>query len=89
MLEEIGSLERIPWAVARAKDKKDAFRLMGFGHRVYKSFDPRARVMRRVAHEVLEHLNIRCASLLSFQSCLTRLALPCPLDAGNEQVRQR
>ena len=36
MLEEIGSLERIPWAVARAKDKKDAFRLMGFGHRVYK-----------------------------------------------------
>ena len=63
MLEEIGSLERISWAVARAKDKKDAFRLMGFGHRVYKSFDPRARVMRRVAHEVLEHLNIRCAYL--------------------------
>jgi citrate synthase len=59
MLEEIGSKENIPKAVARAKDKADSFRLMGFGHRVYKTFDPRARVMRKVCHEVLDHLKIQ------------------------------
>ena len=59
MLEEIGSKENIPKAVARAKDKADPFRLMGFGHRVYKTFDPRARVMRKVCHEVLQHLKIQ------------------------------
>lgn len=59
MLEDIGSKSRIPDALARAKDKKDPFRLMGFGHRVYKTFDPRAKVMRNVCHEVLEHLQIK------------------------------
>lgn len=59
MLEDIGSKDRIPEALARAKDKKDPFRLMGFGHRVYKTFDPRAKVMRKVCHEVLEHLQIK------------------------------
>jgi len=58
MLEEIGSVENIPKAVARAKDKNDSFRLMGFGHRVYKNFDPRARVIQATAKEVLEHLGI-------------------------------
>ena len=58
MLEYIGTKDRIPEALARAKDKKDSFRLMGFGHRVYKTFDPRAKVMRKVCHEVLEHLKI-------------------------------
>ncbi len=58
MLQEIGSVENIPKAVARAKDKKDAFRLMGFGHRVYKNFDPRARVIQATAKEVLDHLGI-------------------------------
>ena len=59
MLEDIGSKSRIPDALARAKDKKDPFRLMGFGHRVYKTFDPRAKVMRKVCHEVLGHLQIK------------------------------
>ena len=63
MLEEIGCRENIPQALARAKDKQDPFRLMGFGHRVYKTFDPRAKVMQKVCHEVLQHLDIKCASL--------------------------
>ncbi|WP_416308481.1 citrate synthase [Neptunicella sp. SCSIO 80796] len=58
MLQEIGSVDRIPEFIARAKDKNDPFRLMGFGHRVYKNFDPRATVMRESCHEVLEELNI-------------------------------
>ena len=52
MLREIGSVDRIPEFVARAKDKSDPFRLMGFGHRVYKNFDPRATVMQETAKEV-------------------------------------
>ncbi|WP_251359847.1 citrate synthase [Kangiella sp. TOML190] len=56
MLREIGDVSRIPEFIARAKDKSDPFRLMGFGHRVYKNFDPRAKVMRDSAHQVLELL---------------------------------
>jgi citrate synthase len=59
MLEEIGSVDRIDEYVAKAKDKNDPFRLMGFGHRVYKNFDPRAKVMRQTCHEVLKALNIQ------------------------------
>ncbi|KPK53845.1 MAG: type II citrate synthase [Thiotrichales bacterium SG8_50] len=58
MLTEIGRPENIPDAVARAKDKKDPFRLMGFGHRVYKNFDPRATVIQQSAKEVLDHLGL-------------------------------
>ena len=58
MLREIGSVENIPKAIARAKDKNDPFRLMGFGHRIYKNFDPRARVIQQSAREVLGHLGI-------------------------------
>ncbi|EWH12298.1 citrate synthase I [Catenovulum agarivorans DS-2] len=58
MLEEIGSVDRIDEYVAKAKDKSDPFRLMGFGHRVYKNFDPRAKVMRETCHEVLDALGI-------------------------------
>ena len=58
MLDEIGSVENIPKAIARAKDKNDSFRLMGFGHRVYKNFDPRARVIQAQARKVLDHLGI-------------------------------
>jgi citrate synthase len=58
MLMEIGTVENIPKAIARAKDKNDPFRLMGFGHRVYKNFDPRSRIIQRTAKEVLDHLGI-------------------------------
>jgi citrate synthase len=58
MLREIGKPENIPKYIARAKDKNDPFRLMGFGHRVYKNFDPRAKVMKATADEVLKELNI-------------------------------
>jgi citrate synthase len=58
MLREIGRPERIPEYVARAKDKDDPFRLMGFGHRVYKNYDPRAKVMQKTAEQVLERLGI-------------------------------
>ncbi|MEO6247184.1 MAG: citrate synthase [Sphingomicrobium sp.] len=58
MLREIGDVKRIPEYIARAKNKDDPFRLMGFGHRVYKNFDPRAKVMKATADEVLRELNI-------------------------------
>ncbi|HJQ16873.1 MAG TPA: citrate synthase [Allosphingosinicella sp.] len=58
MLHEIGRVERIPEYIARAKDKNDPFRLMGFGHRVYKNYDPRAKVIQRTAEEVLKELGV-------------------------------
>ena len=64
MLNEIGSVDRIPEFIARAKDKDDPFRLMGFGHRVYKNYDPRARVMQTTCHDVLRELGITDDPLL-------------------------
>ena len=58
MLREIGTVDRIPEYIARAKNKDDPFRLMGFGHRVYKNYDPRAKVMQKVANEVLDKLGL-------------------------------
>jgi len=74
MLAEIGSVDNIPEYIKRAKDKEDPFRLMGFGHRVYKNFDPRARVMRDTCHEVLKELNIE-DPLLDVAMELERIAL--------------
>lgn len=75
MLEEIGSVDNIPEHIARAKDKDDPFRLMGFGHRVYKNFDPRAKVMRQTAHEVLRDLGIADDPLLDLAMELEKIAL--------------
>jgi citrate synthase len=58
MLTEIGDSSRVPEFIARAKDKNDPFRLMGFGHRVYKNFDPRAKIIREACHAVLEKLSV-------------------------------
>ena len=54
MLQQIGTVDRIPEYIQRAKDKDDPFRLMGIGHRVYKNFEPRAKVMKESADEVLD-----------------------------------
>ena len=75
MLQEIGSVDRIPEFVAKAKDKNSSFRLMGFGHRVYKNFDPRAMVMRKTCHEVLAELGIKDEPLLEIAMELERIAL--------------
>jgi citrate synthase len=75
MLEEIGDVRRIPEYVARAKDKNSGFRLMGFGHRVYKNYDPRAKVMQQTCHEVLDELGIRNDPLLQVAMELERIAL--------------
>ena len=75
MLEEIGSVDRISEYLARAKDKDDDFRLMGFGHRVYKNHDPRATVMRKSAHEVLAELGVEDEPLLKLAMELERIAL--------------
>lgn len=77
MLEEIGSLDRVDEFVAKAKDKADPFRLMGFGHRVYKNFDPRATVMRETCHEVLKELGIK-DPLLDVAMALEKVALEDP-----------
>ena len=75
MLQEIGDKDRIPEFIKRAKDKNDSFRLMGFGHRVYKNFDPRAQVMRKTCHEVLGELGIQNDPLLDIAMELERIAL--------------
>ncbi|MEN2976893.1 citrate synthase [Tistrella bauzanensis] len=75
MLEEIGSADKIPEFIARAKDKDDPFRLMGFGHRVYKNFDPRATIMRQTCHEVLGELGITDEPLLDIAMKLEKIAL--------------
>jgi len=75
MLLEIGSKDRVPEFVKRAKDKDDPFRLMGFGHRVYKNYDPRAKVMQKTAHEVLDHLGKKDEELLALAMELERIAL--------------
>ena len=75
MLNEIGSVDRIREFLDRAKDKDDSFRLMGFGHRVYKNYDPRAAVLRKSCHEVLEELGITNEPLLKLAMELERTAL--------------
>ncbi len=75
MLMEIGSVDRIPEYIKRAKDKNDTFRLMGFGHRVYKNFDPRAKIMRQTAYEVLSALGAENDPLLKVAMELERIAL--------------
>ncbi|WP_350238168.1 citrate synthase [Pectobacterium colocasium] len=77
MLEEISSVEHIPAFIERAKDKNDSFRLMGFGHRVYKNHDPRATVMRETCHEVLKELG-RKDDLLEVAMELEHIALNDP-----------
>lgn len=75
MLEEIGDFSHIPEYVARAKDKNDPFRLMGFGHRVYKNYDPRAKLMRQTCHEVLDELDLNDDRLFKLAMELERIAL--------------
>ena len=75
MLGEIGRVENIPKYIARAKDKNDPFRLMGFGHRVYKNYDPRAKIMQKTAHDVLNQLGITDDPLLDVAMELERIAL--------------
>jgi citrate synthase len=75
MLEEIGSVDRIPEFVKKAKDKTSGFRLMGFGHRVYKNYDPRAKVMQKTCHQVLDALDKRDEPLLKVAIELERIAL--------------
>lgn len=75
MLAEIGTVDKIPEFVNRAKDKNDPFRLMGFGHRVYKNYDPRAKVMQITCHEVLKELGITDDPLLDVAMELERIAL--------------
>ncbi len=78
MLEEIGSVDRIPEYIRRAKDKSDPFRLMGFGHRVYKNYDPRATVMQKTCHEVLDTLGLKDEPLLQVAMELERIAREDP-----------
>ena len=75
MLKEIGTTNRISEYILKAKDKNDPFRLMGFGHRVYKNFDPRSRVMKQSADEVLELLGVKNNPTLQVAKELEKIAL--------------
>jgi citrate synthase len=74
MLGEIGSVDRIPEYIKRSKDPKDSFRLMGFGHRVYKNYDPRAKIMQKTCYEVLNELGVK-DPLLDVAMELEKIAL--------------
>ncbi len=78
MLHEIGSIDRIPEYLAKAKDKNDPFRLMGFGHRVYKNYDPRAKIMQQTCHEVLEAVGKKDDPLFKLAMALEKIALEDP-----------
>ena len=75
MLDEIGSVKNIPEFINKAKDKNDPFRLMGFGHRVYKNYDPRAKVMQKTCHELLDHLGLKNDHKLAIAMELEKIAL--------------
>ena len=75
MLNEIGDVSRIGEYIKRAKDKNDPFRLMGFGHRVYKNYDPRAKLMRETCHEVLNELGLQNDRLFKLALALEKVAL--------------
>ena len=75
MLEEIGDVSRVGEYIARAKDKNDSFKLMGFGHRVYKNFDPRAKLMRKVCHDVLGELGLENDRLFKLAMEREKIAL--------------
>jgi citrate synthase len=75
MLEEIGTVDKVPEYVKRAKDPSSDFRLMGFGHRVYKNYDPRAKVMQDTCHEVLDALGVKDQQILKVAMELERIAL--------------
>lgn len=78
MLKEIGDVRHIPEYIQRAKDKNDPFRLMGFGHRVYKSYDPRAKVMRQTCYDVLNAVGAQNEPLFKLAMELERIALEDP-----------
>ncbi len=78
MLQEIGDVSQIEHFIKRAKDKNDPFRLMGFGHRVYKSYDPRAKVMRETCHQVLKAVGAQDEPLFKLAMELERIALEDP-----------
>ncbi len=75
MLEEIGDVSRIDEFIKRAKDKSDSFRLMGFGHRVYRNMDPRAAIMRKTCHEVLNELGLQDDPMFKLAMALEKIAL--------------
>lgn len=78
MLEEIGDVSRVGEYIKRAKDKNDSFKLMGFGHRVYKNFDPRAKLMRKVCDDVLGELGLENDRLFKLAKELEKIALEDP-----------
>ncbi|MEN9880711.1 MAG: citrate synthase [Pseudomonadota bacterium] len=78
MLEQIGDVSKVPEYIARAKDKNDSFKLMGFGHRVYKNFDPRAKLMRKVCYDVLTELGLENDRLFKLAMELEKIALEDP-----------
>jgi citrate synthase len=75
MLAEIGSVDKVPAFMEKVKDKANHARLMGFGHRVYKNYDPRAKIMQQTCHEVLGELGIKNEPLLELATQMEKIAL--------------
>ena len=75
MLEEIGDVSKVPEFISKVKDKNSGVKLMGFGHRVYKNYDPRAKLMRETCHEVLNELGLHNDRLFKLAIALEKIAL--------------
>lgn len=84
MLDEIGDIAHIGQYIEKAKDRNDPFRLMGFGHRVYKSYDPRAKLMKKTCHEVLEETGKKELPLFQLAMALEKIALEDPYFVKNK-----
>lgn len=78
MLQAIGDVQNIPHYIAKAKDKNDPFKLMGFGHRVYKNYDPRAKMMQQICHQVMDEMGHHNHPLFDLARELERVALEDP-----------
>jgi citrate synthase len=89
MLEEIGDVSRVGEYIKRAKDKNDSFKLMGFGHRVYKNYDPRAKLMRETCHEVLNELGLQNDRLFKLAMALEKIALEDPTSSEEALPERR
>ena len=75
MLEEIGSSKNINKYIRKAKNKNDPFKLMGFGHRVYKNYDPRAKILKKISRKVLKHVGVKNDPILKLATDLEKVAL--------------
>jgi citrate synthase len=89
MLETIGNKNNIDKYIKKAKDKKDEFKLMGFGHRVYKNYDPRAKILKNICKKVLAHVGVKKDPILELAIELRKESIKRPLLYSKKIISKR